>query len=266
MSLMNESVCTYGETRDELLVSYVYNELAVDERSAFDRHLAACALCRGELDALREVRFDLKQWAPPEPLFRVPLTQSRSATRSRIGSLWPDIPTWVQAAAAVLFLGAGAGMANLEITYGASGLSVQTGWRHRAADPFVQPALLGSVLPSAAAASAWRADLTALEQRLRNDLAVRPVAAASTSAPSQLDEASLRRVRALVQESEQRQQRELALRVAEMARQVEGQRQADLVRIDRNLGLFQSRTGMEVMRTQQQVNSLAQAVSQRREP
>jgi len=48
-----------------------------------------------------------------------------------------------------------------------------------------------------------------------------------------------------------------------MAREVESQRQSDLARIDRNLGLMQSRTGMEVMRTQQQMNSLAQRVSQR---
>jgi hypothetical protein len=41
------------------------------------------------------------------------------------------------------------------------------------------------------------------------------------------------------------------------------QRQADLVKIDHTLGLIQNRTGMEVMRTQRQMNSLAQQVSQR---
>jgi hypothetical protein len=77
------------------------------------------------------------------------------------------------------------------------------------------------------------------------------------------EEATLRRVRQLLQESERRQQSELALRIAEVARELQVQRQADLVRIDRTLGLMQSRTGMEVMRTQRQVNSLAQQVSQR---
>ena len=77
------------------------------------------------------------------------------------------------------------------------------------------------------------------------------------------DDALLKRVRALIQESERRQQRELALRVAEVARDAQTQRQADLVKIDRSLGLIQSRTGVEVMRTQQQLNSLAQRVSQR---
>jgi hypothetical protein len=70
-------------------------------------------------------------------------------------------------------------------------------------------------------------------------------------------------VNALVQASERRQQRELALRVAELMRDVQTQRQADLVRIERSLGIIQSRTGMEVMRTQRQVNNLAQQVSQK---
>ena len=47
-----------------------------------------------------------------------------------------------------------------------------------------------------------------------------------------------------------------------MARDAQTQRQADLVTIDRSLGIIQSRTGVEVMRTQQQLNTLAQRVSQ----
>jgi CheY-like chemotaxis protein len=55
----------------------------------------------------------------------------------------------------------------------------------------------------------------------------------------------------------------LALRVAEAVRELQVQRQADLVKIDRTLGLMQNRTGYEVMRTQRQMNTLAQQVSQR---
>ena len=73
----------------------------------------------------------------------------------------------------------------------------------------------------------------------------------------------MRRVRQLMQESERRQESELALRMAEAVRELQMQRQADLVKIDHTLGLIQNRTGMEVMRTQRQMNSLAQQVSQR---
>jgi len=88
--------------------------------------------------------------------------------------------------------------------------------------------------------------------------------ATAPSAASADDEVVLKRVRALLQEIERRQQRELALRVAELARDALTQRQADLVRIDRSLGIIQNRTGVEVMRTQQQLNTLAQRVSQQR--
>ena len=73
----------------------------------------------------------------------------------------------------------------------------------------------------------------------------------------------LKRARALVAESERNQQRELALRVAEVFRDVQAQRQADLVKIDRSLSLLQNNTGVEVMRQRQLINSLAVRVSQR---
>jgi ribosomal protein L30/L7E len=86
----------------------------------------------------------------------------------------------------------------------------------------------------------------------------------ASAQPPTDDAALLARVRSIVQESERRQQRELALRVAEVARDSQVQRQADLVKIDRSLGLIQRNTGVEVMRTQQQLNTLAQRVSQQR--
>jgi hypothetical protein len=73
------------------------------------------------------------------------------------------------------------------------------------------------------------------------------VVAAVNPAPALSPEA-LRRVRTLVEESERRQQRELALRLAEAIRDVNAQRQADLVRIDRNIGAVQNNTGREMLR------------------
>jgi DUF1009 family protein len=75
----------------------------------------------------------------------------------------------------------------------------------------------------------------------------------------------VRRVRTLIDESERKQQRELALRVAEMARESQAQRQADLLRIDRSLGFIQANTGAEMMRNRQRLNSLAVQVNQTRD-
>ena len=67
------------------------------------------------------------------------------------------------------------------------------------------------------------------------------------------------RVRALLEESEKRQQRELALRVAEVVRDVNAQRQVDLRNIDRTLGLVRNDLGVEVMKQRQSLNLLYRA-------
>ena len=72
----------------------------------------------------------------------------------------------------------------------------------------------------------------------------------------------MRRVKALVDESERRQQNELALRMGEVIRDLNVQRQADLRKIDQNLGMFQDRTGVEVLRNRQKLDYILQRVSQ----
>jgi CheY-like chemotaxis protein len=258
---MNETFCNYSGKRDETIVAYLYGEMQADERAAFDRHLVACAPCRAELVDLRDVRSELARWGSPEPAAHIPFNieiprQPGVIARAR------SIPVWAQAIAATLVLGVAAGVANLDVSYSqAAGLSIRTGWRHPAAATTDVTATPVAVAQGPASPAPWTADLAALERDLRSVLEQRPVA--STAASSGGDEAVLRRVRQLVQDSERRQESELALRVAEAVREIQMQRQADLVKIDRTLGLMQNRTGLEVMRTQRQMNSLAQQVSQR---
>jgi hypothetical protein len=77
-------------------------------------------------------------------------------------------------------------------------------------------------------------------------------------------EMMLVRVRALIEESEQRQQRALALRIAEVDNNVRAQRIADLRNIDRNLTVIQSNAGVDMRRLYQMTNDLAVRVSQTR--
>ena len=144
--------------------------------------------------------------------------------------------------------------------YDANGLQVRTGWSTIAA-PAVQPSqpLAGAEqgAPGNIVAAPWRAELTALEQRLRADLRQPPVpvnpgsnlanGAAAANPANVTSNETVRRVRALVDESERRQQRELALRLAEAIREINAQRQADLVRIDHNIGAMQNNTGREML-------------------
>lgn len=256
---MNETFCTYPGKRDEVIVAYLYGEMDVDERATFDRHLVTCAPCRAELADLRGVRSELARWTPPESLTDIPFSVETPQLPSK--SSVRTIPVWAQAIAATLVLGVAAGAANLEVSYKAgSGLSIRTGWRHAAEVNSTPPAVVPpAFVPTT---TPWSKDLAALEHELRGAIAARPVVSTPVSATAS-DEATLRRIKQMLEDSERRQETELALRVGEAVRELQVQRQADLVKIDRTLGLMQNRTGIEVMRTQRQVNTLAQQVSQR---
>jgi hypothetical protein len=234
-----------------------------DDRAAFDRHVVACAPCRAELADLRDVRVELSRWTPPEPSSYLPIgVADRGPVVATVVPRTRAIPVWAQAMAATLLVGVALGIANLDVSYSAAaGLSIRTGWRHQETVADTRGTANATPVAQLTGAAPWSSDLAALELELRSTLASRPIAA--TTAGSGNDEAVLRRVRAIVQDSERRQQSELALRIAEAMREVQTQRQTDLVKIDRTLGLMQSRTGLEVMRTQRQMNSLAQQVSQR---
>jgi hypothetical protein len=52
-------------------------------------------------------------------------------------------------------------------------------------------------------------------------------------------------MRALIEESERRQQRELALRLAQVVQDVETQRRADLVQIEQNIGHIEGLTAAQ---------------------
>ena len=59
----------------------------------------------------------------------------------------------------------------------------------------------------------------------------------------------LQRVRAMIDQSEQRQQRELALRLSQVTREVDTQHQADLLRIQQDFGHQQEATMEYLVRT-----------------
>ncbi len=171
-----------------------------------------------------------------------------------------------------MFLGVSAGVANLDVRYDANGLSVRTGWSKAASvAPLVAPgptALVSASAPATdttAPAAPWRADLAALERQLKNEIRLVQTSAHATPVPAQLVRSApaadasaevVHRLRALIEESEKRQNSELALRIAEVMRDVHAERQADLVRIDRTLGAVQNNLGVEVMKTRQQVNQM----------
>ncbi len=263
-------LCGYPGDRDEALVTYLYDPGDADAaRAAFEAHLTTCVRCREDLAALRGVRVQLGRWMPPEPSFTVPSHKLQVTRRP----WWREIPAWAQVAAALLFLGVSAGIANLDVRYDHNDLSVRTGWSKPgvaqgfspagmppAGAGIVPAAAVGQGLSAAGGASApWRADLAALERQLKTEFHGAQIAGPATPAQPQAARAAadaeiVRRVRALIDDSEKRQQRELALRLAEAIRDVNAQRQADLVKVDRALGTVQNNLGVEVLKNRQQMN------------
>lgn len=267
---MTENICQYQGDREHAIVSYLYGddgEFDRTEREAYEAHLPACARCRAELAAFDGVRASLEQWSPPRPrsedlpssgvagriaeAVQAPGTTvaglpGRSSRDHVSQGAWRDIPVWAQTAAALLCLGVAAGIANLDVQYDDEGLRVRTGWS-------ATPAAVADTARAAPGGAAddvpSRAELTALEEGLRAELrAVSTDVMSTDTAANALGPEALRRVRALVEESERRQQRELALRLAEAMREVSAQRQADLIRMSRNIGAMQSSTGREMLR------------------
>jgi hypothetical protein len=227
-----------GDPDKAALVEYVYGELDEAARARVEAHVASCGGCRLDLDQMRAARAHLAAWTVPEP-------EAGFATIGALAGRQVSRRYWLPAglaAAAVLVLAAGAAIANLDIRYDETGLSVRTGWarddaRLAADRPAEAPTASAEAQPTLAAAETpWRDDLAGLERRLRSEFSTVP---APATGPTLSNAELLRQVRALIEESERRQRQELALRVAQVVRDFDAQRETDLVRIQRGLGALE---------------------------
>lgn len=279
------TICNHVET----LVGYLYGEDASAERTVFEAHLPGCASCKRELAALRRVRTSLAQWEPPQVRLGFRLT-SGDTIRPNVFRRYA--PAMGLAAAAVLILAAGAAVANLDVRYGTDGVVVRTGWA-RGSEAVVgnagfarQPSAgAGAATPTTTAAAAaaddddWRRELALVEARWRGELASHTRAAAETpitrattvTKPGDVngvhgvnDARLLARVRALLDESERRQERAQALRFAGFARDMQAQRQGDFVRVQQGLGHIEGVASAEIVRQREWLNHIMR-VSQRPE-
>jgi hypothetical protein len=233
------------------LAGYLYDEIDSAERDAVERHLAGCEICTSEVEGLQGTRAHLEAWTPPDVSlgFRITSDAAESpfveAPRARAVVLtspkwqWPAVPAWAQAAAAVMLFAGGALLAalmNVEVRYDQAGMTIRTGWQQTG--------------PASPAQNISARDLASLESRIRAEfMQTRSDRsdATSASAPSRAESTGeqsggtlasadvLQRVRQIVAESEQRQQRELALRLTQAVRELDTTHRADLERIERTV-------------------------------
>jgi len=251
----------------DVLMSYLYEDGPAGDRLAFEAHLRECGRCAAEVAALGAVREDITAWTPPETVLDFRIVRDPVPARSRWD--WMSaMPAWAQLAAASLVVGVAAGLAGLDVQYGKDGFAVRTGWNRPAE---ARPADAAGLAPAAGTEAPWRADLAALQEQMRSeirrsaaDAAAAPVSAAAAGGRTMSDDEWLARVKQLIDASETRTQREMALRVAEVLRDIDTQRRADMRRVADGLGVLEGRTGAVTAQQREMMNYLLR-VSQRQE-
>ena len=229
----------------ELLVGFLYGELDAPARCTFEVHLETCAECRDELSELRVTRGQIALWTPPEAdlgfqIVRGPVAAPSPAPRFRIS------PAWGLAAAALLVMAIGAAIANVEVRYGSGGLVVRTGWQHSTDATVAAQGGDGAGVTTVD----WKTRTEQLDRRLRDlerTIAERPASPVQSAAVSGMsDDEVIRRVRELLGQSETRQQRLLAARVAEITQDFDARRRVDLAAVDQGMARLQNSSGAEV--------------------
>jgi hypothetical protein len=225
---------THITDNHEALLDYLYEEGDPAERLTIARHLQECAACSVAVLEFQSVRGMLSEWSPPASELGFRVVQGRDDAASATGEYAARGGWWrgwspsssrgmLQAAAAVLLFISGMAFSQLDVEYENGTITVslepagtRTAWIPLPADPANSPA---PVSP--------------------DDL---PNASVDT-------EGLLQRVRSMIDQSEQRQQRELALRLSQVTREVDTQHQADLLRIQQDFGQQQEATMDYLVRT-----------------
>jgi hypothetical protein len=104
-------------------------------------------------------------------------------------------------------------------------------------------------------------DLAALEQRLRLEMAQNHATPTSAAAGRSSEDAVLRQVKALIAESERRQRNDMALRLTQMVRTAETQRQVDMTQVQWTVSQLQQLTGAAVRDQGRKVDMLLRTAS-----
>jgi hypothetical protein len=217
----------------DALLDYLYEEGDAAERLKIAAHLQQCAACSVAVLELQSVRGMLRGWHPPASASGLRIVQEESPAAVVPVAASGRGGRWAQAAAALLLFVAGMAASQLRVDYTDGAITV----RRNSAQSAIDMRAVSITLPADSSASSVGTSATVTPSptlaALESDPGDRPKAAEGTAVET---ERLLQRVRAMIDESEQRQQRELALRVSQVAREVDTQHQADLLRMQQNFG------------------------------
>jgi hypothetical protein len=214
----------------DALLDYLYEEGDPAERLKIARHLQTCTICSVAVLEFQTVRGMLSEWKPPASQLGFRVVQDGEIASPTPRRAWwvpsSRLGAWAQAAAAVLLFAAGAAVSQLQVNYGDGTLTVRT----RPAESTASAIRRGWVeLPAAPPVESENPGPGLSPMPINTN----PVA--TNTNPADIVQL-LQRVRAMIEQSETRQQRELALRLSQIAREVDTQHQADVLRIQQEVG------------------------------
>jgi len=238
---------THIADNHDALLDYLYEEGDPAERLKIARHLQTCAACSVAVLEFQTVRGMLSEWRPPASQLGFRIVQDHPSPPPPPNRAWwvpsSRLGVWAQAAAAVLLFAAGVAVSQLNFNYTDRVMTVRS--QSNESTPAIRNTSIE--LPPSLETVGSGVTRTATE----------PVPSTNTNIAANTDvEQLLQRVRSMIEQSEVRQQRELALRLSQVAREVDTQQRADLLRIQQNLGQFEMQTGAQIDQQQQIVDYL----------
>lgn len=209
----------------EGMMDLLYEEAAPAVARRLDEHQAECRACRDELSSFRRLRRDLASWRTPPDLGRAP---------RRLSTARP----YLAMAAALVLLGitvGGLAVRGSELRYEQGRFAFRLG---RATEP-----------------ATFSAALAAQEERHRREIdALRAALAAPSS-----EEATLRKVQRLIEESEARQATVVSAGLTRLEERTEARRQYDLAQVGAGLSYLDGKAGLQAARTTELMGHVLQA-------
>ena len=220
------------------LVAYLYEECEPEIRDVIATHLIRCESCSNEVDGLGWTRRRLQAWTPPvaELGFQmlVPLESlgcHGGARRSRHGHKRSQLSSFSASACRWVW-------------------HVVQEVRYRRCRRF-NPSWPRRTRHRARTSLNWRSVCRSEMAQMRtagHDTGVRQ----ATSS----DDDIMKKVEALVAQSEERQRREFTLRSVEMARDFEAQRRIDMASVRETVGQFQGAAGTEIRQQREAIDRI----------
>ncbi len=208
--------------RDEMM-DLLYEEASPAVVRRLDEHQAACRACRDELSSFRRLRRDLASWRTPPDVGRAPRR------------LWSSRAYLAMAAALLLLVTGALAVRGSELRYEQGRFAFR----------------LGRVLEPSAVSAA----LAAQEERHRREIdALRAAVAASSS-----EEATLRKVQRMIEESEARQATLVSAGLTRLEERTEARRQYDLAQVGAGLSYLDGKAGLQAARTTELMGHVLQA-------